>query len=216
MEPMASGGNDKRIQLGAQAVSYVLHPLMLCTYLALMLGTFMPRFLVIPPAALYKFAALVFVMTFVLPAANLLLFRSAGTLTSLQMATRAERRLPFILITLIYIAVTAMFFYKVSVNVNFNKIMLIVTAMVLMTTLFTFFQKISVHSLAMAGGVGILLPLNKVMVDGSMVWPTAGLIVLSGLVMSSRLYLNAHTLREVFTGATVGFTVGFFGMILLF
>ena len=47
--------------------------------------------------------------------------------------------------------------------------------------------------------------------------PAIGVLwVLAGLVMSARLYLQAHTLREVGYGAAVGFLVGFFGMILLF
>jgi len=34
--------------------------------------------------------------------------------------------------------------------------------------------------------------------------------------MSARLYLNAHTLNEVLTGALTGFMVGFAGMLIMF
>ena len=108
-----------------------------------------------------------------------------------------------------------MFFYKVSVNVNFNRIMLIATALAATATVATFFFKISVHSLAMGGALGIILPLNKA-ADGELLVPAAGLIALAGIVMSARLYLQAHTLREVGYGAALGFLVGFFGMNLLF
>ena len=111
-----------------------------------------------------------------------------------------------------------MFFYKAKINVyvNFNKVILIVALLVFAATIATFFQKVSVHSLAMLGVVGILIPLNRAAEDGALHWPTVAALVLAGLVMSSRLYLNVHTPREVLTGAIIGFGVSFLGMIFLF
>ena len=181
-----------------------------------MLGWLMPRFLLIPASAVLTFAGLVFVMTFVLPVANLVMFKTFGTLPSLHMTTRRERLLPFTLITIIYAVVTLMFFYKVSANVNFNKVMLIILVLTFTATLVTFFQKISVHSIAMCGAIGIMVPLNKVAENSALLFPTIGVLTLAGMVMSARLYLNAHTPREVMFGAILGFSIGFFGMIFLF
>ena len=181
-----------------------------------MLGWFMPRFLLIPSSALLTFAGLVFVMTFVLPVANLAMFKVFGTLPSFQMTSRRERLLPFTLITLIYGVVTVMFFYKVSANVNFNKVMLIIELLIITATVATFFQKVSVHSMAMCGAVGIMIPLNKVAANTTLLLPTMVVLSLAGVVMTSRLYLNVHTPREVMAGAILGFSMGFFGMIFLF
>jgi membrane-associated phospholipid phosphatase len=204
------------MQTAAKIISYIFHPLLFATYLVLVLGWIIPHFLLLPPAAILPFTGFVFAMTFILPVANLIMFRAFGTLTSLQMPTRRERLLPFTLITIIYIVVTIMFFYKVRVNVNFNKVMLIVCSMVLVATIATFFQKLSVHSLAICGALGIMLPLNKVVESDLMLWPTIIVLTLAGVVMSSRLYLNAHTPREVMVGGVSGFSIGFFGMLLLF
>ena len=119
------------------------------------------------------------------------------------------------MISVFYVVVSGMFFYKVSVNVNFNKIMMIATILTLVATAVTFFFKISVHSLAVGGALGVLLPLNKA-ADGKLMMATAMMFVLAGLVMSARLYLQAHTQREVMYGAGAGFVVGFSGMIILF
>ena len=200
----------------AKIISYILHPLLLTTYFVLMLGWLMPRFLLIPASAVLTFAGLVFVMTFVLPVANLVMFKTFGTLPSLHMTTRRERLLPFTLITIIYAVVTVMFFYKVSANVNFNKVMLIILVLIFTATVVTFFQKISVHSIAMCGAIGIMVPLNKVAENSALLFPTIGVLTLAGMVMSARLYLNAHTPREVMFGAILGFSIGFFGMIFLF
>jgi len=94
--------------------------------------------------------------------------------------------------------------------------MVIVTTMVVAATIITFFYKLSIHSLAMWGAVGMMLPMNKVSEVNSLLMPTAIVIVLAGLVMSSRLSLNAHTPREVMMGSVAGFSIGFFGMIILF
>jgi hypothetical protein len=203
------------MRIAARLISYIFHPLLFVTYLVLLLGWFMPRFMLIPPAAMWKFAAFVCIITFVFPAANLVMLKAFGSISSLEMEVRRDRILPFVMITVFYGVVCAMFYYKVSVNINFNKIMLIATALTLVASVVTFFFKISVHSLAMGGALGILLPLNKA-ADGALLMPAVVMMVLAGLVMSARLYLQAHTLREVGYGAAVGFLVGFFGMILLF
>jgi membrane-associated phospholipid phosphatase len=61
-----------------------------------------------------------------------------------------------------------------------------------------------------------LLPLNKVTEEAALLWPTAFVILVAGLVMSSRLLLGAHAPREVLYGGIVGFIVGFGGMVVLF
>ena len=203
------------MRIAARALSYAFHPLLFTTYLVIILGLFMPRFLLVPAAATWRFAGFVAVITFVFPAANLVMLKAFGTISSLEMESRKDRIVPFIMITLFYAVVCAMFFYKVTVNVNFNKLMLIVTAMTAVATIATLFFKISVHSLSLGGAIGILMPLNKV-ADGELLYPVVGLIVLAGMVISSRLYLQVHTVREVGYGASIGFLVGFFGMITLF
>ncbi len=94
--------------------------------------------------------------------------------------------------------------------------MMIVSTMVVFATVVTFFYKLSVHSLAMWGAVGMMLPMNKVSEVGSLLIPTAIVIIIAGVVMSARLALNAHTPREILIGSTSGFAIGFFGMIILF
>ncbi|NJN42152.1 MAG: phosphatase PAP2 family protein [Flammeovirgaceae bacterium] len=79
-----------------------------------------------------------------------------------------------------------------------------------------FFFKISVHSLAAWGIIGIFVPLNTTLEGNVLVPVIAGSIVLAGLIMSSRLKLDAHTPREVTVGAMVGFGISFFGMLWLF
>jgi membrane-associated phospholipid phosphatase len=204
------------VKIAAKIISVIFHPLLLTTYLTVILTIFFPSMLMIKPENRMVVIALIFTLTFVLPSLNILMMRYFGNVTSITLYSRQERITPFFYISLLYMLATFLFYYKLSFSMNFNKLMLIVTAMVVISLVITFFFKISIHSLAVSGGIGILLPLNKVTEETTLLWPTAFVIVAAGLVMSSRLLLNAHTPREVFYGSIVGFLVGFGGMVVLF
>ncbi|MCA6378913.1 MAG: hypothetical protein IM606_16645 [Cytophagales bacterium] len=200
----------------AKFISVVLHPLLLTTYLVIILSYYFPSMLMIRKENRMIIIGLVFVFTFVLPAVNLVMLRAFGTIQSLTLQSRKERILPFVFISMFYVLFTFLFYFKLPFSANFEKLMMIVSALVVVSLLITLFYKISIHSIAMGGGIGILLPLNQVTEQMSLLWPTAFTILATGLVMSSRLLLDAHTPREVMYGSVVGFVVGFFGMIILF
>jgi len=165
-----------------------------------------------------SFIFIIFCVTFVLPVLNIGLFRLLGTVKNFSMPTRGERVFPFIFISVLYCVVTYLFYsrLRISPNDNMFRFLLIVDLLVVVATLITFFYKISVHSLAMGGLIGILLPLNKAADSGVLFYPLLGVILLTGVVMAARLRLNAHTLREVLSGALVGFAVSFFSLGFLF
>jgi hypothetical protein len=202
------------VKEAAKVISVVFHPLLMTTYLFLLLTYFLPVILQ-PAQPSIWIILLIFVTTFALPAVNFLLLRLTGSIRDLSMPHRHQRILPFIFISAIYIFVTVMFYWKFPIP-NLLRLMMIVSAMVVFATVVTFFYKISVHSLAMWGAVGMMLPMNKVSEIGSLLIPTAIVIVIAGMVMSARLALNAHTPREILIGSTSGFAIGFFGMIILF
>ena len=108
-----------------------------------------------------------------------------------------------------------MFYWKFPVP-SVLKLMTIIAAMVVVSTFITLFYKVSVHSLASCGIIGMLLPLNNASETGMLLYPTIGATVVAGMVMSSRLQLDAHNLKEVTVGAVTGLVIGFVGMISLF
>jgi hypothetical protein len=203
------------VKAAAKIISVVFHPLLLTTYLTLILTSFFPSMLMIYSKQ-WTIIGFVFFMTFIIPSLYILVLRTFGNLASLTMENREQRLQPFFFITLIYIMVTFFFYYKLTFSTNFNRLMMIVTALVFVSYVITFFFKISIHSLAMGGAIGILLPLNKVTEEPTLLWPTAIAILVTGLVMSSRLLLDAHSAREVMYGSAVGVMVGMIGMAILF
>lgn len=197
----------------AQVISVVFHPLLMTTYLFGILTIYLPTML-LPVRSSLWLIFLVFLMTFLLPALNFLFFRMTGTIRDLSMVERKDRVLPFAFITILYVFVTGMFYWKFPVP-NLLKLMLIVSLMVMSSSVLTLFYKVSVHAVAVWGIIGIMLPLNKA-ADGSLLYPLAAALAIAGVVMSSRLFLDVHKPREVMVGGLMGFSIGFAGMIVLF
>ena len=88
--------------------------------------------------------------------------------------------------------------------------------LVVAATLVTFIYKISIHSLTIWGMVGILIPLNKISEEGALFYPVLVVIILAGVIMSSRVALGAHSLKEVIWGSVVGLSVIILGMSIFF
>ncbi len=204
------------MRTGAHIISFIFHPLLLATYLVAILGFYFPAILSIAPQNFKVILAFVFCFTFILPVVNLVMFRQFGTISSYTLRERTDRLLPFVAIMIIYLVMTFLFFNKLPFSTNLNKFMVIVAALVVFSTFLTFFFKVSVHSVAMGGMIGILLPLNKAIDSQLLLWPTVIALTIAGLVMSSRLYLNTHTSTEVSVGFVSGFAISFAAMLVLF
>lgn len=197
----------------ARILSVVFHPLLMTTYLFAILSFYFPMML-LPLRPSFAFLGLISLMTFILPLLNFFFFRTTGTISNFTLPERQQRILPFFFISILYCVVTFLFYWKVAVP-NITKLLMIISALVVISAVITLTYKISVHAVAVWGVSGIILPLNKVS-EGSLLIPTVVLIVIAGSVMSSRLSLNAHTPREVMVGSMVGFGISFAGMLILF
>ncbi len=134
------------------------------------------------------------------------------------MEERKERIRPFFLITIIYCFVTYIFSVKtrMSTDDSLFRIFLIIDSLVIAATMITFFYKVSIHSIGITGILGVVIALNRVAEDNSLLIPIIVLVIITGIVMSARLQLNSHTSREVWIGSLTGFSIGFFGMIIFF
>ena len=203
----------------ARILSVIFHPLFIPTYLFSFLAWALPTSLEpIGPDLQTQFLIFVFLITALLPLLNVGIFKAFGAIGSYEMAGRKERLLPFVFISLIYIAVTFLFhFYgRMNLNDNFLKFMVIIDLLVVTATVATFFFKVSVHSVCVWGLIGILVPLNKITEVKTIFYPTLAVIVLAGFIMAARLHLGTHSSREVMWGAVMGLAASVTGMLLLF
>lgn len=189
------------------------------TYLFSLFTWFFPYGLdPLPESGHWNFIFIIFSITFILPSLNIGLFRSMGTIGDVTMPQRKERILPFVFISVVYLAFSYLFYSRTGVSIRDNvfRFIIITNALLVVATLSTLFYKVSIHSLAAWGMVGILLPLNKISEDGSLFYPLVISIVVAGLVMFARLQLQVHTGREVMIGAILGLATSFAFMTILF
>lgn len=203
----------------ARIFSVLFHPLLLATYMFSLFAFLFPiAFDPIKEEGTWRFVFLLFCVTFVLPVLMVSLLKTLGITSSFTMYNRQERVIPFTMITVFYTAVTYVFYNRaeVSIHDNFLKFLVIINALVLVCSLVTIFYKVSVHSIGIWGLIGILLPLNQVSETSVLFYPLLVTIIIAGVVMSSRLKLNVHTLGEVMVGGIVGFTTSAVMMMFLF
>lgn len=203
----------------ARIISYVFHPLLMGTYLFLIMALLLPAALYpINAGSQLLFVGIYFVMSFLLPVLMISMMKVFGSVKSLAMENRRERVFPFFMILVLYATFTYMLTYqnRIGLEDNIFRFILIIDALVFVSFLITLFYKVSVHAVGIAGLAGILLPLNQQSDNQLLFWVTIGVVVLAGVVMSARLQLNAHTPRQILVGGLAGLLIGFFGVILLF
>jgi hypothetical protein len=95
-------------------------------------------------------------------------------------------------------------------------LMMITTSVLIgLLTLITLKFKVSIHAAGICGAAGCLIALAHVYQAEALIYPATVAIVLSGLVMTARLYLNSHTLEEVSAGCLLGFSLCFGSVYLL-
>lgn len=203
----------------ARIVSVVFHPLFIPTYFFWLLSRALPTSLEPVSVSLHtKFLIFIFLITALVPLVNVGIFISFRAVRSYGMPGRKERLLPFVFISMVYVAVTYLFHVHGRMNLhdNFLKFMVIIDMLVVAGTIATFFFKVSIHSIAMWGLVGMLVPLMKITEVSTLFYPTLAVIVLAGLVMAARLETGVHSSREVMWGAVLGLATSVTGMMLLF
>ena len=198
----------------ALLVSWLMHPLWMPSYLFLVLAFCAPQ-MIGDNVPVYIISMMVLIMTGALPALNLVLFKLLGTIPNLSLYERKDRIMPFMFITMVYAGVTFLFYQQYPIPGAFK--LLLVTAFAAMTgTLLTFFLKVSIHALSVSAVTTILIMAEASAFGGNLLWPAVAGVLLSGLVMSARLLLEAHSLNEVFAGAAAGIGVSAAAMITLF
>lgn len=123
--------------------------------------------------------------------------------------------MPFLFVSIFYGITTYMFIYQVRVNSTVATMFIATTVLILILTLITTQYKISIHTAGVSGVVGFLIAFGIKYPGSQTLYPLLAMIIVSGLTMSARLQLNAHTPKEILAGAIVGLGICF-GALTLF
>ena len=186
----------------ASIVSVLFHPVFIPVY-----GLFViysaPTLLSYIPFRLKKLVLLMVVLNnVILPLSVTLILYARGAVRTIYARERHERLLLLILSLLLY-TVTAILLVKVPVPNLFKAYFISVAVVTLATLIVNLFYRISLHAAAM-GGLLALPCFMMVLFDIVAIGYITGIILLSGIVSFSRLYLEEHRAGEVWLGFLTG------------
>jgi len=183
--------------------SGVFHPLFLPTYMVGLAFWMKPFESYYYNASVQIYIVLqVFVISTVLPMGALLLLIWWNKVSDIMVGTRQERSLPY-LINAFCLAALYFNFKNIGLADFITGSVLGALVSVLIAYVINRKWKISAHGIGMGGALGMLLALTSQFTQ-PVLMPLAILILLLGLVGSSRLFLQAHTPAQVYTGYAVG------------
>jgi membrane-associated phospholipid phosphatase len=194
----------------ALIISGIFHPLLVPTLIFLVLVLKFPQFLQGNGGNAVFIIALLFLCTFMIPLLSLGIMRLTKVISSLDIPDRQERLLPFSVVSLLYMMTTYFFQTRLVVAPFVVFSLAVITFILVLITVISFYFKISAHMAAISGILGAIAAFCFKFPINALLYPLIILVIISGAVASARLYLNAHTPEEVTGGFALGFSVSFF------
>lgn len=198
----------------AKVISTIFHPILIPTYLYLSLIYFASAHtLQIPAPMEWVLGVIIFATTFVLPTTILLLMIKFKLISSLMLSKRIERTGP-ILVAAIFLFLTYYLFDYMGFMPVFSYFLLCSSSISLVTMMINSFWKISLHTTGYGALLATYLSLAS-FIELPMGF-IALIIIVIGIIASSRLKLKAHSPAEIYIGFALGYTTMllFFLMIL--
>ncbi|MBN1199604.1 MAG: hypothetical protein JXA23_09650 [Bacteroidales bacterium] len=190
----------------ARILSFLFHPLLIPTYLFLILLGFDPSFSVLLPLKMkWLVTGTILGTTVIFPLILILIMLRMKVITSLFLPRREERIFPLITIAIFYY-VTFYLIRDLYFPRNFQLFILGATLLAVITLLVNLFYRISMHMTALGAITGLFLSMTLHSGGYSLVL-FIGAVLISGLTGSARLKLNAHQPAEIYSGWLMGAAV---------
>jgi membrane-associated phospholipid phosphatase len=206
------------MKLFSQLISWIFLPLFMPVY-ALLLTMYIPSLeqgffqnntiYLLDPRLKLALLGIFFLFSFLAPAISLVILKRNNKISNLEIDNRSERSIP-ILVTAIYSLILAWFLMvKTPPGILPPAVYLLPaggTVAIVLVMLITRFDKISLHALGVGMLMGFLIAYFQTQAQFQM-----GILflttIVSGVVMSARLFLGKHNLRQCLMGYFLGILV---------
>ncbi|MCQ2376027.1 MAG: phosphatase PAP2 family protein [Salinivirgaceae bacterium] len=186
-------------------ISLLFHPLWIPTIICILLCHYSMMSAFYHGIVGWALCLRVFMLTAVSPLIAMVVLKTFGYISSYDMPNRKERIIPLLLTVLLY-SISLIYFWR-DRQIMILQIMIGVTLSVVITTIVTHFTKISIHAVGMGGLLSVLA--TELYWISNIFNASVILILIAGLVCTARLYLKAHTPRQVWWGFALGFSTVF-------
>lgn len=145
----------------------------------------------------------IFILTVIIPIISYLILRNIGLVSSIYMPNLRERKYPlYINILLLFLILYKVIPNNYTAELYYFFVGLIAASMAALLLLF-FNLKCSLHLMGMGSLLMFLIGLS-IHFEINIIIALSILTLLTGLVASSRLYLEAHSRSELFIGFCIG------------
>lgn len=154
---------------------------------------------------------MVYTFTILLPTAMIRLYRRYQGWTRIQLGVKERRVVPYVISIMCYLTC----YYLLTLNHASHFIGSIVMASLLIQVvcaIINLWWKISTHSAAIGGVTGALVAFAMIF-NFNPVWWICLLLLLAGMVGTSRIILKQHTLEQVVAGYLVGIVCAFLSVV---
>lgn len=189
----------------ATIISYIFHPLLIATYVCLLVffGLTDSIYYVFTPLRLKIVITItVFAFTFLLPVLNLLILLKLNYISSLKIEQRRERTFPLLMTSLCYFGLFYMI-YDFNLWPAIKLFILGGGICIFITAIINLWWQISAHMVGIGGMLGVLIALCYY-VQMPLFTVISLCIFCAGIIGFARLKLNAHTPQQVYAGFITG------------
>ena len=217
----------------AKVVSYLFHPLLILTYMLMLLLLVNPYLFGLNSIADTNSKILIlriFLYTFFIPAVSVVVLKLVGMIDTLEMKDKTERIGPYLITGIFYLWMFRNFLSNSNIPAAYTSFVLGATIGLFIAFFINIFSKISAHAVGMGGLIGMVVITMLLFSYGSFTINFGFLgslhlnmnvvlmitIILTGLVGTSRLLLQAHEPQDLYGGLVVGFSSQFIALYFLF
>lgn len=193
----------------SRVISTIFSPVTIPSFIALLIIWLNPY--IFDHRLRFFFLGIIIIWSFLIPVVGLALMKKLDFVNNLALSENKERIIPYFL----FIFCFTIIFYVIN-NLQIPEVVKAVFVGFLISVCFSFFLNnflnISAHANAMGNLLGACLTLLTIAtrsIDTLIIL----VILLCGLVLSARLRLEKHNLREVFTGFFLGLASQFIAFI---
>ncbi len=197
---------EKNIILGARVMSMIFTPF----YLPLvgLIALFIFSYMSLMPLEYKAFILLlVYIFTILLPSFLIHIYRKYQGWTPIELGKKERRIVPYIISIICYFSCLWLM-NRMHVPRFMGAILLGALVIQMTCALINVWWKISTHTAAIGGVAGALLAFAEAFSFNPMWWLCI-VILMGGIVGSSRIILRQHSLSQVLTGFCVGLICSF-------
>jgi len=203
---------ERNIILAARVISMLFTPfyLPLLGLIALFVFSYLS---LMPPAYKLQVLTLVYVFTIFLPTVLIHLYRRYQGWNLIELGHKERRMVPYVISILCYFFCIFLM-DQMHIPHFMGTILSAALFIQIVCALINVWWKISTHTAAIGGVAGALLVFGELF-DFNPIWWFCLVLILAGLLGTSRMILRQHSLLQVVTGFLVGIVCSFLGLIYL-